>query len=208
MTGDSIKRTRGRPKTFDRARTLDVAIDSYWRDGIDAVSLNEICRRAGVSKPGMYREFGGEDQLMDAALTHYAETVLAPVLASLSQDRPFQETLDSLVDFATREETPHVPSGCLFAKMRSFRWRLGPVTGKHIDALREDAVAAYAAWLQRCAADGEIELPAPLETTAGYVDAQLTMILTRISAGEDPATVRAHAHLAFAVLTDPNGIGR
>jgi AcrR family transcriptional regulator len=204
MAGDSIKRTRGRPKTFDRARTLDVAIDSYWRDGIDAVSLNEICRRAGVSKPGLYREFGGEDQLMDAALTHYAETVLAPVLASLSQDRPFQETLDSLVDFATREETPDVPSGCLFAKMRSFRWRLGPVTGEHVDALREDAVAAYAAWLQRCAADGEIELPAPLETTAGYVDAQLTMMVTRVAIGDDPATVRAHARLAFALLADPN----
>ena len=208
MTGDSIKRTRGRPKTFDRARTLDVAIDSYWRDGIDAVSLNEICRRAGVSKPGLYREFGGEDQLMDEALTHYADTVLAPVLASLSQDRPFQETLDSLVDFATREETPDVPSGCLFAKMRSFRWRLGPVTGEHVDTLRDDAVAAYAAWLQRCANKGDIELPAPIEMTATYVDAQLTMMLTRVSAGEDPDTVRAHAHLAFSMLTDRRGTGR
>lgn len=204
MTGDTTTRRRGRPKTFDRARTLDVAIDSYWRDGVDAVSVNEICRRAKISKPGLYREFGGEDQLMDAALTHYSETVLAPVLATLSDDRPFQETLDSLIEFATREETPDVPSGCLFAKMRSFRWRLGPVTGEHVDKLRTDAVAAYAAWLQRCADQGEIELPAPLEITATYVDAQLTMMLTRISAGEDPATVRAHAHLAFARLTDPN----
>jgi AcrR family transcriptional regulator len=204
MTGDTTTRRRGRPKTFDRARTLEVAIDSYWRDGVDAVSVNEICRRAKISKPGLYREFGGEDQLMDAALTHYSETVLAPVLATLSDDRPFQETLDSLIEFATREETPDVPSGCLFAKLRNYRWRLGPVTGEHVDKLRTDAVAAYAAWLQRCADQGEIELPAPLEITATYVDAQLTMMLTRISAGEDPATVRAHAHLAFALLTDPN----
>lgn len=35
MTGHSTKRARGRPETFDRARTLDVAIDSYWRDGVD-----------------------------------------------------------------------------------------------------------------------------------------------------------------------------
>jgi AcrR family transcriptional regulator len=204
MTGDTTTRRRGRPKTFDRARTLEVAIDSYWRDGVDAVSVNEICRRAKISKPGLYREFGGEDQLMDAALTHYSETVLAPVLATLSDDRPFQETLDSLIEFATREETPDVPSGCLFAKLRNYRWRLGPVTGEHVDKLRTDAVAAYAAWLQRCADQGEIELPAPLEITATYVDAQLTMMLTQISAGEDPATVRAHAHLAFALLTDPN----
>ena len=207
MTDDSTKRRRGRPKTFDRARTLDVAIDSYWRDGVDAVSVNEICRRAKISKPGLYREFGDEDHLMDAALTRYSETVLGPVLATLSDDRPFRETLDSLIDFATREETPDVPSGCLFAKMRNFRWRLGPVTGAHVDALREGAVAAYAAWLERRANHGEIELPAPIQATATYVDTQLTLMLTRISAGEDHELVRAHARLAFAVLTTSNGIG-
>jgi TetR/AcrR family transcriptional regulator, copper-responsive repressor len=207
MTGDPTTRARGRPKTFDRARALDVAVDSYWRDGVDAVSVNEICRRAKVSKPGLYREFGGEDQLMDAALTRYSETVLGPVLVTLSDDRPFREAMDSLIDFATREETADVPAGCLFAKMRSVRWRLGPVTGQHVDKLREDAVAAYAAWLERCANRGEIELPGPLEMTATYVDAQLTMMLTRISAGEDPDTVRAHAHLALTVLTSPSSIG-
>jgi len=145
---------------------------------------------------------------MDAALARYGETVLGPVLASLTEDRPFRETLDSLIDFATREETPEVPSGCLFAKMRGVRSRLGPVTGQQVDKLREDAVAAYAVWLEGCANREEIELPAPIGMVATYVDAQLTMMLTRISAGEDPAMVRAHADLAFAVLIRPNSIGR
>ncbi|MBT5864543.1 MAG: helix-turn-helix transcriptional regulator, partial [Ilumatobacter sp.] len=56
-------------------------MDAYWREGPDAVSLNEICRRAGVSKPGLYRAFGGEDKLLDAALEHYADVVLAPYFA-------------------------------------------------------------------------------------------------------------------------------
>jgi AcrR family transcriptional regulator len=204
MTVDSTRRARGRPKTFDRDRVLDVAIDSYWRDGLDVVSVNEICRRARVSKPGLYREFGNEDHLMNAALTRYTETVLAPALATLSDDRPFRETLEALINFTTREETADVPSGCLFAKMRNCRLHLGPVTGDHVDKLREDAVAAYAAWLERSANQGEIELPAPLETTATYVDAQLTMTLTRISAGDDPDTVRAHTNLAFEVLINPD----
>ncbi len=208
MADDATGRARGRPKTFDRDRTLGVAIDNYWRDGADSVSVNEICRRAGVSKPGLYREFGGEDQLMDAALARYGETVLGPVLASLSEDRSFRETLDSLIDFATREGTAEVPSGCLFAKMRCVRSRLGPVTGERVDKLHEDAVAAYGAWLEHSAQAGEIELPAPIETVATYVDAQLTMMLNRISAGEDPDTVRAHADLAFTVLGSPNSVGR
>lgn len=203
MTDDSTKRARGRPKTFDRDRTLDVAIDSYWRDGVESVSLNEICRRAGVSKPGLYREFGGEDQLMDAALTRYSATVLGPMWATLADDRPFRETLDALIDFATREETPDVPSGCLFANMRTSRGRLGPVTSEHVEELREGAVGTYAAWLERCASRGEIELPAPIETTATYVDAQTTMMVNRVAAGEDPDTVRAHAALAFTVLANP-----
>jgi len=208
MADDATKRARGRPKTFDREHTLDVAIDSYWRDGVDAASVNEICRRVGTSKPGLYREFGGVDQLMDAALVRYGETVFGPVLASLSEDRPFRETLAALIDFATREEFPEVPSGCLFAKMRGVRSRLGSVTAEQVDTLCEDAVAAYAAWLEGRANRGEIELPAPIETITTHVDARLTMMLTRTAAGEDPATVRAHADLALSVLARPSSDGR
>ena len=125
------------------------------------------------------------------------------MLATLANDPPFRETLDALIDFATREETPDVPSGCLFANMRTSRGRLGPVTGEHVEELREGAVGAYAAWLERCASRGEIELPAPIETTATHVDAQITMMVNRVASGEDPGTVRAHADLAFAVLAGP-----
>ena len=202
MADNPTTRPRGRPKTFDRARTLETAIDSYWRHDFDAVSVNEICRRAGVSKPGLYREFGNEDQLMDAVLTRYSEAVLGPVMATLAEDRPFRETLNALIEFVTREATPETPAGCLFVKMRNLRWRLGPITRQHVDVLRNQAVAAYATWLERGARHAEITLPASLDATARYVDAQFTMLLTQMAAGEDPVAVRTHAALAFAVLTD------
>ena len=203
MADDPTTRPRGRPKTFDRSRTLETAIDSYWRHDFDAVSVNEICRRAGVSKPGLYREFGNEDQLMDAVLTRYSERVLGPVMATLAEDRPFRETLNALIEFVTREETPETPAGCLFVKMRSLRWRLGPITREHVDRLRDQTVAAYAAWLERATRRDEISLPASLDATARYVDAQFTMLLTLMAAGEDPIAVRTHAALAFSVLTNP-----
>lgn len=203
MAGDPGKRARGRPKTFDRDHTLDVAIDGYWREGIDAVSVNEICRRANISKPGLYREFGSEDQLLDAALTRYYETVLAPVMATLTEDRPFQQTLDSMIEFATRPASSDLPAGCLFAKMRTARGHLGPKTAQHVDRLRDQGVAAFTTWLNKCAQRGEITLPDSVETTAGYVDAQMNLILNRIAAGEDPETVRKHATLAFRILTEP-----
>ena len=82
---------RGRPKTFDRDHVIAVAMDCYWREGTDAIPLNELCRRADVAKPGIYREFGGEDGLTDAVLERYAGTVLAPTWELTTHDRPFAE---------------------------------------------------------------------------------------------------------------------
>lgn len=201
MTDEPIRRPRGRPKTFDRAHTLDVAVDSYWRDGVDAVSLNEICRRAGVAKPGLYREFGDEDHLMDAVLARYHTIVLAPILGSLDSDQPFNQAKDSLLAMLTRPASPERPAGCMIAKMRAVRPRLGPVAAGRLDRIRVEAIAAYAAWLRRGVERGEIELRESLETTAAYVDAQLTLALNRIAAGEDPETVRIHARMAFTAIT-------
>ncbi|MDA2944771.1 MAG: TetR/AcrR family transcriptional regulator [Actinomycetota bacterium] len=201
MTGEPDKRPRGRPKTFDREHTLDVAVDSYWRDGVDAVSLNEICRRAGVAKPGVYREFGDEDHLMDAVLARYHTDVLRPILASLDRDQPFQQAVDSLLAMLTRPTRAGRPSGCMIAKMRAARPRLGPVTGARLDRIRAEAIATYATWLRRSVERGQIALREPLETTAAYIDAQLTLTLNRIAAGESPTTVRTHAHMAFTAIT-------
>ena len=204
MTPEPTRRPRGRPKTFDRARTLEVAVDSYWRDGIDAVSVNEICRRAGVAKPGVYREFGDEDHLMDAVLTEYHAKVLTPILAALERDRPFRVALNDLITMMTRPARDGSPAGCLIAKMRSARPRLGPVTVAHIDRIRTDTIAAYTAWVQRAVERGEIRLPESIDMVASYIDAQLTMLLNRVAAGDDPETVRTHARLAFAVITGPD----
>lgn len=201
MTVKSPKRVRGRPKTFDREYTLGVAIDGYWREGIESVSVNEICRRAGVSKPSLYREFGSEDALMNAALTRYAATVLAPVLSRFGQGRSLRETLDALIDFATREGSPEMPAGCLLAKMWISRRHLGPLTRDHVDRLRAEAVAAYEALLERCVRDGDVVSMAPIPTLATYVDAQVTVALNRIAVGDPADLVRKHARLAFIALT-------
>ncbi len=200
MTERKHKPARGRPRTFDRDRTLDVAMESYWREGPNGMSLNEVCRRAKVSKPGLYREFGNEDGLMDAVLTRYSERVLAPVMELTAEDRSFDEVLDTLVDFMTTRPDAG-PAGCLLAKMRSSPSQLGPITRAHVERLRAASVGAYVRWVERARARGEIDLPIATELAAAFIDAQFNNILAQMATGEDPAMVRAQAQLAFAGLT-------
>ena len=193
-------RGRGRPKTFDRDRMIDVAMDCYWNEGTDGVSLNDLCRRAAVSKPGVYREFGGEDGLMDAVLERYADTVLAPTWELTTQHRPFGEVLDELVGFMTDPDRG-MPTGCLLTKMRVLSSRLGPATQSRVDALREEARATYTRWVERAKVRGEITSRAPTTVMAAFIDTQFTTLLTQMALGEDPELLRAQAALAFAGLT-------
>ncbi|HKK37222.1 MAG TPA: TetR/AcrR family transcriptional regulator, partial [Paracoccaceae bacterium] len=81
-------------------KVLDLAVTAYWKGDPADVSVNAICRMAGISKPSLYREFGSEDGLTRAALDAYAERVLADVFAILQGGTALHETLDALIDFA------------------------------------------------------------------------------------------------------------
>jgi AcrR family transcriptional regulator len=190
---------RGRPKTFDRDRVIDVGMDCYWREGTDGVPLNELCRRAQVSKPGIYREFGGEDGLMDAVLERYAETVLAPTWEQTTHDRPFAEALATLVGFMTDADDTR-PAGCLLSMMRVLSSHLGPSTRARVEALGAHARVTYAAWVERAKTRGEIAPSVSTTVAAAFIDTQFTMLLVQMALGADPELLRAQAGLAFAGL--------
>ena len=189
----------GRPRTFDADHVIDVAVESYWADGVEAVSVNEICRRAGVSKPGLYREFGGEDGLTDAALARYAETVLAPNFESASGDLSFADLLDAAIELMVDVDRSG-PLGCLHANMRQVPDKLGPLTRKRVADLRDQARSTYASWIERAKETGEVSSTVETDIAVALIDFQLTNVLVQMSLGEDPALLRAQAQLSFAGL--------
>lgn len=191
----------GRPRTFDRASVAAVAVESYWTDGVGEVSLNEICRRAGVSKPGLYREFGGEDGLMDAALAHYAETVLDPNFESVADDVPLADLLSGMIDWMVDVDRSG-PAGCLLANMRQMPDRLGRETSERVAALRERARSSYAALVERAKETGEVSPTVSTDVAAALIDFQLTNLLVQVALGEDPEMLREQAKLSFAGLTN------
>ncbi|WP_418162347.1 TetR/AcrR family transcriptional regulator [Pantoea vagans] len=195
------KPSRGRPKTLDRDHVLDVAMDSYWKEDIGSLSLNEICRRSGVSKPGLYREFSNEDGLMKAVLIRYQEQVLSPVQEMLKSDSPFQEVLENLVSFATSVSCNHEsPMGCLFVKMREARMQLGEATRAQVDFLEEQGLSTFKEWVERSKANGEFSADMSPEFAATYIDAQLINASSLLAHGEDPQTVKKILLVAFSML--------
>jgi AcrR family transcriptional regulator len=107
-----------------RARAKAIALEQLAEGGPEAVSVNAIGRRMGVSGPALYRHFRGRDDLL-AALTLDAYEELA---AALAEGNGIAAVAHAYRDWALAQ--PH-------------RYRLlyaPPVPG--FDAHREDLVAA------------------------------------------------------------------
>lgn len=201
MILDPIKSPRGRPKTLDRDHVLEVAMNSYWKEGIGNLSLNEICRRCDISKPGLYREFSNEDGLMKAVILKYHQEVLSPVQHMLSGDAPFRETLGNLVSFATSvDDSEGAPKGCLLIKICEAQMHLGEATRAQIDLIQDQALAAYKQWVEHAKAKGEFSADMSSEFAATYIDAQLSNASSQLARGVDPETVRKLLLVAFSML--------
>ncbi|PBB88739.1 MULTISPECIES: TetR/AcrR family transcriptional regulator [unclassified Mesorhizobium] len=70
------------PKAADKI--LGVARDLFYREGIRAIGVDEIVKRAGVTKPSLYRSFPSKDQLAASYLRQY--------------DREFWQRFDEAVE--------------------------------------------------------------------------------------------------------------
>ena len=192
---------RGRPRTLNRDHVLDVAMQAYWHDGVDNVSVNEICKKANVAKPGLYREFTNEDGLMKAALQSYQKKILAPLFEALKADAPFRETLGYIVASITMENhDEQAPKGCLMAKMRQARSYMGAGTQAEISHIHEQVLDALHDWVLRSKTKGEFTADLPPKLAATYVDAQMHCAMLQLAQGEENKTVKEVLTLSFSVL--------
>ncbi len=195
-------RRLGRPRSFDRDATIDAATACYWREGPHGISLNEVCRRVNVSKPGIYREFGGEDGLLAAVINRYRDQVVLPLIDLLASDLPFDDVLRAILTAATTKRDG--PMGCLIAEARLGRHLLGPLAAERLDAVSMEVLSAYEARCRRAVADGQANGELEPAFAASYLDAQFRMLLIRFHRGEDPETVARHTWLALQVLLAPD----
>lgn len=195
MSSETGKPRRGRPRTFDAGHVADVAMRAYWEEGPTEVSLNEVCARAGVSKPSAYRAFGNDDGLTRAALARYAEEVLARAQAILVSGGPLREKVRRLAHLAA-EDALHA-DGCLFVKMRAARARMGPGTQDMIDRIDATMRDAFTRVLEDGRATGEWSSDLPVDLGARYLHAQLGMALDLRARGHDPGAI---LDLALTVL--------
>ncbi len=61
----------GRPRSFDKEKALDAALQVFWRKGYEGASMADLTSAMGIEKPSLYAAFGDKEQLFLQVLDHY-----------------------------------------------------------------------------------------------------------------------------------------
>ncbi|MCS7475975.1 TetR/AcrR family transcriptional regulator [Umezawaea endophytica] len=87
------------PPLSPRRRLLAASTSLFYRNGIQATGVSELCEVAGVSKRTLYQLYGGKDELVAAYLEHARDNkVIAAERALFDDSLPPRERLARLFD--------------------------------------------------------------------------------------------------------------
>ncbi|WP_130835033.1 TetR/AcrR family transcriptional regulator [[Erwinia] mediterraneensis] len=111
-----VKKSRGRPKRFDREAALDKALELFWAHGYEATSLSDLVSATGAKAPTLYAEFESKEGLFRAVMDHYSQKFTAQRDAALrSPGQSVTEAIDNYFRATAACFTDcSKPAGCFF----------------------------------------------------------------------------------------------
>ncbi|PTN42493.1 TetR/AcrR family transcriptional regulator, partial [Achromobacter xylosoxidans] len=81
----------GRPKAFDKDRALLAAMRTFWAQGYEGTSIQDLVSATGVNKPSLYATFGCKEEIFRQAVELYDRVEGRATSQSLSAARTARE---------------------------------------------------------------------------------------------------------------------
>jgi AcrR family transcriptional regulator len=103
----------GRPRTFDKDKALEQALQVFIRKGYEGASLNDLTEAMGINPPSLYAAFGNKEALFRQALDRYANARSATQREAMALPTA-RESIERLMhETVALQAAPDSAPGCL-----------------------------------------------------------------------------------------------
>jgi AcrR family transcriptional regulator len=196
-----------RPRSFDQDEVLRAIRDQFWLTGYAGTSMDDILMATGLGKGSIYGAFGDKHQLFLRVFDDYCTAVTEAVRRALAgpDDGAFRRLRAHVLAVADATASDACLRGCLLAKGTAELAAQDPAVAaraRQTFAAIEELIASCIAGAQRA---GDIAPGADPARLAGLLLAVLRGIEALGKGGSGPASLRAIAETAVAVLPVPQG---
>ena len=190
----------GRPRSFDKQKALDAALQVFWRKGYEGASMADLTSAMGIEKPSLYAAFGDKEALFRQVLDHYQKGPANLMFGALQEPTARRVIERLLRESADAGSDPKLPRGCLYVQ--------GALAcGSDSDCIRTELVSRRAAGeallrkrLQRAKKEGDLPKSSDPAALARYIMAVLHGMSVRSSAGASRKELRGIAETALRGL--------
>jgi AcrR family transcriptional regulator len=189
--------SRGRPRSFDKEKVLDRALQVFWRKGYEGASMADLTSAMGIERPSLYAAFGDKEKLFRQVLDHYQKGPGSLVGAALQEPTARRVIERLLRESADAGTDPGNPRGCLFVQ--------GALAcGSEADCVRTELISRRAAGeaalrrrLQRAKKERDLPKNADPAGLARYIVAVLHGMAVRSASAASRKELRGIAEMAL-----------
>ncbi|MBN3268483.1 TetR/AcrR family transcriptional regulator [Bordetella bronchiseptica] len=104
----------GRPRAFDRDAALLAAMRTFWTQGYEGTSIQDLVQAMGVNKPSLYATFGCKEEIFREAVELYDRVEGRATSQSLAQARTAREAVETMLRANARAyAVAEGPRGCM-----------------------------------------------------------------------------------------------
>ncbi|MEU5627605.1 MULTISPECIES: TetR/AcrR family transcriptional regulator [Streptomyces] len=191
-------RTRGRPRSFDRATALEAALLAFWEHGYEATSVSDLTRVMDIGAPSLYAAFGDKRSLFEEVVQEYGARYGSFGDRALAEEPTARAGVARMLREAAAEYTaPGRPHGCLVIHAAA-----NCSTAEVEESLRQRRNANIASIERRIGADvAEGVLPPDTDAAAlaRYTGAMIQGMSQQARDGATRVELEALAEIALAV---------
>ena len=190
-----------RPQEFDPQAALQTAINLFWEKGYADASVDEVVKRSGVAKYGLYGTFGNKRELFKKALVQYARDRREDLLRLLRKpDASLPEILAFFQDVPMRVTDTSHPGGCLVCNVGMELGSSDPEIRDIVKRVFREFSQLMKQCLERAVQKGELAKATDSGSLATYLVTELRTALMLARSGHSRREIEQHLAVALQVL--------
>lgn len=160
----------GRPRAFDRANAVDVALKLFWERGFEGVEVRELTRAMGIHAPSFYSAFGDKSSLFLEVADRYEALYMTRVATALARARTARGAANALFDLSVEIFTREVgPRGCFLTVSAVNCSAANEEIAMELAKRRAAGLALIRSRMAQGVKDGDLPSETDLDGLAAYV---------------------------------------
>lgn len=148
-----------RTRSFDESYVIEQAMETFWSQGYEATSVDDLVAATGLSKSSLYGAFGNKRSLFDRTLDFYVNQRVDSMLGGLETGEGGADEVIAFFDLyerITMEYPERAALGCLLTNSVTEMGFSDAAVRNRADAYIDRLAGAFASALTRSEARDEL----------------------------------------------------